>query len=924
MTMHISLLRFLVVSLLVPVFGFSNMRRNAVRADDATAARKTGHPIVAGFERFHSGGKADLAAGGRLLLGELNCTSCHKADDSSAKKLLPKQAPILDRIGSRVNVAYLRTFIADPQAVKPGTTMPQLFAGDAPKEKSGKVEALVHFLVSTGSLQQTPPNRPAADRGRVLFHRVGCVACHGSRQPGAKNPPGVIPLGEPAQKYSIRSLTEFLQNPLKTRPSGRMPDLKLTAQEANDIAHDFLRGIKVPANLTFKYYEGNWATVPDFSKIRPKATGGVTGFDLNAARRKSNFGMRFEGFLQVQRAGEYTFFLGSDDGSKLFIDGKLIAVNDGVHPYTVRTGKVRLAAGAHPLIVDYTQLGGEWVLRVDYQGPGVPKQSLASAVTSAKIPPSPEPGFKVNPQLAARGKQLFVTAGCASCHQLNHQGKRLLPTSLAKPLKTLQNGRGCIAANPPQNVPHFHLNERQRRSLAAVIENGIRAVDAEQNIAHTMTALNCYACHSRGKIGGPPRSLNPLFLTTIKEMGDEGRIPPPLDGVGDKLTTAWLKQVMENGANDRPYMLTHMPKFGLKNVGGLIDGFVQQDRKKTAVLKPMRTSLSRVKSAGRFMVGEKAYACIKCHTFGKYKATGIQSLDLTTLTKRIREDWFYRYMMRPIRFRPGTRMPTPFPGGVSQLDKVLDGTPAAQMRAMWVYMQDGAKARVPLGLVRAKIELVPKTEPIIYRNFIQGVSPRGIAVGYPGGFNLAFDADRMTLSLLWHGPFIDASKHWLGRGQGFQSPLGDHILTLPKGPSFASLTRIDTKWPTQSPRDLGYKFLGYRLDADRQPVFRYRWNSVEIEDYHLSNPGEIDPSLRRILTVKATGKSPAMVFRAAVGKTITPEKDGWYRVDKSHRVRVSSFPSSKPFLRKSAGGFELLIPVRLQDGKAILIQEIVW
>jgi len=40
-------------------------------------AHPDGHPIVAGFERFYTTSGADAAKGGRLLLGELNCISCH-------------------------------------------------------------------------------------------------------------------------------------------------------------------------------------------------------------------------------------------------------------------------------------------------------------------------------------------------------------------------------------------------------------------------------------------------------------------------------------------------------------------------------------------------------------------------------------------------------------------------------------------------------------------------------------------------------------------------------------------------------------------------------------------------------------------------------------------------------------------------------
>ncbi|GAB4159844.1 MAG: hypothetical protein Tsb009_37160 [Planctomycetaceae bacterium] len=890
-------------------------------------ASKHSAPFVAGFERFHTA--ENKAASGRLLLGELNCTSCHQADNELKSQLAMKQAPILDGIGSRVSVSFLRKFLANPHAVKPGTTMPQMFNGLSADEKKSQVEALVHFLASTGRFHHSPPNLAAAGSGLSTFRSVGCVACHGPLD--GKTNTNVVPLGDPSKKYNMSSLVSFLRDPLKTRPSGRMPSLNLTPQEATAIASHFLRDIKVPTNLIFKYYEGNWNKLPDFSKLKPRTSGGVTGFDLRVARRKNNFGIRYEGFLQIEKPGEYTFFLGSDDGSKLMIDGKTVVINDGIHPYTQKTGKVRLEKGPHPLTVDFFQGGGEWILKVQIQGPGVSRRDVASLVTSTKVPPRPEPGFQVDSSLAKRGRQLFSSVGCASCHQLNENGKRIPSLLVAKPLNQLDGMKGgCLTTSPSHGSknPAFSLNAAQRSAILAAISTPIKKQTIQETIAQTMKTLNCYACHSRGKQGGPTRELNPLFQTTIKEMGDEGRVPPPLDGVGDKLTDTWLKHVLANGANDRPYMLTRMPKFGTQNAGHLEQAFIKVDRKTAANIPKVKTSPLRLKAAGRFMVGEKAFACIKCHTFGKYKATGIQSLDLTKLTQRIRQDWFHRYMVKPIRYRPGTRMPTPFPGGISTLDTVLDGTPPTQLVAIWTYLKDGEKARIPQGLIRGKIELVPKTEPIIYRNFIQGVSPRGIGVGYPGGFNLAFDADRLVLGLLWHGSFIDAAKHWIGRGPGFQTPLGDHLLTLPRDVPFAVLPKIDAPWPTKSARELGYRFRGYRLNQKRQPIFRYQAGEISIEDFPEPVKGQIDPSLKRTLTLTQTNETPngsALLFRAAVGKTIKPHKQGWYRVDENFNVRVTpSSSSTQPILRKINGQMELLIPVIFKNGKAILVQEIVW
>src|SRR5947207_3150632 len=116
---------------------------------DAAAAA----PVVPGFERFE---KTDAAAG-RLLLGELNCLSCHQPAEPAP---LTKQAPVLDNVGTRIRPSYFKKYLADPQQVKPGSTMPHVFAGDP--DAAAKIEALTHYLVSTGVPKQEASDPKAA------------------------------------------------------------------------------------------------------------------------------------------------------------------------------------------------------------------------------------------------------------------------------------------------------------------------------------------------------------------------------------------------------------------------------------------------------------------------------------------------------------------------------------------------------------------------------------------------------------------------------------------------------------------------------------------------------------------------------------------------------------------------------------------
>ena len=62
---------------------------------------------------------------------------------------------------------------------------------------------------------------------------------------------------------------------------------------------------------------------------------------------------RWDGCLQVDAAGKYAFNLGSDDGSRMFVDGTKVVENWGSHGMRYKGGEVVLEAGPHHLRVEY-------------------------------------------------------------------------------------------------------------------------------------------------------------------------------------------------------------------------------------------------------------------------------------------------------------------------------------------------------------------------------------------------------------------------------------------------------------------------------------------------------------------------------------------------------------------------------------------
>ena len=197
---------------------------------------------------------------GSLLISELRCAACHAG--IMRDPLHEKSAPNLTEVGSRVSPKYLRRFLVSPSSTHPASTMPDMLASTPEAERDGIAEALIHYLISLSkdSYQTESVEKPNVEEGKSLYHSVGCVACHGPRDSttesllAAKNKEDAeveevridkekktfkavsISLAHVSAKYSTKSLSEFLFQPLHVRSSGRMPDMKLNPTESLSIA----------------------------------------------------------------------------------------------------------------------------------------------------------------------------------------------------------------------------------------------------------------------------------------------------------------------------------------------------------------------------------------------------------------------------------------------------------------------------------------------------------------------------------------------------------------------------------------------------------------------------------------------------------------------------------------------------------------
>ncbi|WP_133795046.1 hypothetical protein [Prosthecobacter fusiformis] len=659
------------------------------------AVAESAAPKVIGYERLHAQGDGMNKEAGELLLSELSCLACHgDGPREPAKPLGWKAGPDLSSAGERLRAEWVRAFLHDPAATRPGTTMPNLMAGRPEVERAELVENLTHYL-----MQQCEPVTAresfvgVAKQGKELFNSVGCVACHTD-----------LPLEGLGEKYAAGQLARFLEKPLQVRPSGRMPDLRLPAKDAANLA----------------------------------------------------------AFLS---------------------------------------------------------------------GPAEPQAVIAA--------------FTVDPAKAGRGAEAYQSLGCVSCHDSSKAQIALVPL----PPGESRMKAGCLAPEPTKGVAHYRLSEDQREAIrSALTARAVAKPEAEEQalpaeVRQVMLQRNCFACHVRDGLGGPKADVAVHFTSTKDDLGDLGRLPPPLDGVGRKFQRPALEAIIHGRDPVRKYMGVRMPDFGTEFARELSKLLEKADAgsKNAPVVAHGSAQVAGRNDWGRELIGIKGYACIACHELQGHASLGIGAYDLAHMPRRLRPEWIRDFLLNPALYPTGSRMPPFWPAGKPMNPNIGGGTADSQISSILTYLMESDESLPPEGIAdRTANELKPTDRPIIFRTFLAGAGTHAIAVGFPGGVNVAFDSLTSRWALAWRGRFLDADSTWNQRYSKMEKPLGEALIRLGEAGTLS----------VRGKKDLLPQYRGYRIGEDGVPVFDYTLGSLAVEDRVEPLPNQ---GLRR--TLKISGQT---------------------------------------------------------------------
>ena len=140
---------------------------------------------------------------------------------------------------------------------------------------------------------------------------------------------------------------------------------------------------KTRPGLNYTAFEGPTGglhSIQDLSGLAPARAGSAAGVSAKVLTRKENAGVVFEGFLKVPADGIYTFYLSSDDGSGLWIDGQPAIDNDGQHGVEEHASvRIPLKKGFHAVKLAYFNGAGDGDLMLQYSTEGDTKRPVPDA-----------------------------------------------------------------------------------------------------------------------------------------------------------------------------------------------------------------------------------------------------------------------------------------------------------------------------------------------------------------------------------------------------------------------------------------------------------------------------------------------------------------------------------------------------------------
>ena len=153
---------------------------------------------------------------------------------------------------------------------------------------------------------------------------------------------------------------------------------------------------------------------PSIRRVDPQVNFTPSTWPFGQTELQNDFYARWTGKLRIAKPGKYTFFLNSDDGSRLFLDGRQVVDNGGVIqsvlplPLLEKSAEIELNPGDHDLKIEFFQAGGGAACQLSWSGGGMVKQIVPLEVLFYHHAPQPPTTYEPTTRsgIAYRNSQL--------------------------------------------------------------------------------------------------------------------------------------------------------------------------------------------------------------------------------------------------------------------------------------------------------------------------------------------------------------------------------------------------------------------------------------------------------------------------------------------------------------------------------------
>lgn len=535
--------------------------------------------------------QGDKINAARILFIDNGCHGCHL---TKGFENLPKVGPDLRHISSKVSKEWAFKWIQDPKAFRPTTRMPRFFHNSnnsSPEDidrSNVEIRAMVEFLFSKSVPIQYAPMTLTGDptNGKLLVDSYGCIGCHLRHE---EKPASIVTrrrfgpaLDKLGSKTNATWLFHWLKEPRHYAPLTRMPNMKLSDQDAMDIA-TYLLSLRDTAWEEEKIPQLKEALLKEEILFHLKRTYGLEAeaqynkmtpderWIFLGEKTVSRYGCSgchlIEGFETAKGIGTSL----SEEGSKKLtkFDFGFVDIEHTVPAYIHQKlmnprifDQDRVKRWDEKLIMPNFQFTDEEASAI---------RMLVMGLTNEKVPAEATKVLDAREELAEKGRWLVMQKNCIACHNIDGWGGEIRTVisdqGMAPPvlfsegekvradwLFNFLKGPGYIRPWLKVRMPNFRLSDEEANTLVQffMASSSVGPFSAETNVqehnAEGQTLFTTYRCALCHVIGG-----------VVPEGRASSELAPDLTMASSRLRGDWVLKWLDNPQTYQPG--TRMPDF---------------------------------------------------------------------------------------------------------------------------------------------------------------------------------------------------------------------------------------------------------------------------------------------------------------------------------------------------------------------------